>query len=187
MASDETRLPQSGQAQKPLCPRCHKVDLVKTSLEAYRGGIARLAPPPMPARQTPMINLVGPAVVLVGLAIFFIFVVLGETVVGDIGGPALIAQVIVTLVIIVAALFVSFIAFQRVVRSDAEVTQRYPAWDRAMEHWRRLYYCARDDLIFDGQQGKVVSEEALKTLLRVEPEPLPGARQSSSAAAPSHS
>src|SRR5579875_2358200 len=118
MASDQTRQ-QQGQAAKPLCPRCHKADLVKTSLEAYRSGISRLAPPPMPGRQTPMINLVGPAVVLVGLAIFFIFVVLGEGVSGT-GGPGLLAQVIITLLIIIAALVVSFIAFQRVVKSDAE-------------------------------------------------------------------
>ncbi|GER84894.1 MAG: hypothetical protein IMW90_13195 [Thermogemmatispora sp.] len=185
MASDQSRQ-QQGQTAKPLCPRCHKEDLVKTSLEAYRSGISRLAPPPMPGRQIHMINLVGPAVVLVGLAIFFIFVVLGEGVSG-LGGPGLVAQVIITLLIIVAALVVSFIAFQRVVKSDAEATLRYPAWDRALENWRHLYYCSRDDLIFDGQQGKVVSEEALKALLRVEAEPQQVAQQSRSAAAPSHS
>jgi hypothetical protein len=184
MVSDQTRLRPQEQAQKPLCPRCHKEDLVKTSREAYRSGITRLAPPPMPTRQAHMMNLVGPAVVLVGLGVFFIFVVLGESVTG-IGGFALLVQVIITLLVIVAALVASFIAFQRVVKSDAETTLRYPAWDRALENWRHLYYCERDDLIFDGQQGKIVSDEALKALLRVEPEPREVAQRP--AAASSHS
>lgn len=28
------------------------------------------------------------------------------------------------------------------------------AWDRAMERWNRLYYCKRDDTVFDGATGE---------------------------------
>jgi hypothetical protein len=41
---------------------------------------------------------------------------------------------------------------------------RFPAWDRAMERWRSLYYCARNDVVFNPQTNKVVGDEQLAAL-----------------------
>ena len=61
-------------------------------------------------------------------------------------------------------------AFTKVVRGDEEATERYSAWDRAMANWNRLYYCTRDDVVFDPQTGKVVPEEALQEMLAMDVE-----------------
>ncbi len=182
MASEQAQVQQQERqpGQKPLCPICHKADEVKTSRAAYETGVERLAPPPMPGKSVHMMTLVGPAVILVGIGVFFIFVLLGA---GDFG-VAQVIQVIITLAVIIAALVLSFIAFQRIVQGDNEATLRYPAWDRAMANWRRLYYCGRDDVIFDAQSGKVVSEQALRALLKVEAARAEAEQQSSTV--PSH-
>lgn len=36
----------------------------------------------------------------------------------------------------------------------AEAAGRVPAWQRAMEVWERLYYCERDDVVFDPVTGQ---------------------------------
>jgi hypothetical protein len=50
------------------------------------------------------------------------------------------------------------------VRGDTETTLRFPAWDRAMETWRNLYYCSRDDVVFDGRTQRTLSNEQLNNL-----------------------
>ncbi|HCI81690.1 MAG TPA: hypothetical protein DHW02_18590, partial [Ktedonobacter sp.] len=57
-----------------------------------------------------------------------------------------------------------YIAFQRVVKGDAEATERFPAWDRAMAAWKLLDYCKRDDVVFDPRNNKVITNEALAAL-----------------------
>jgi hypothetical protein len=110
---------------------------------------------------------------LVAIGVFLILILSG------VGGlvtwslPVQIIDIGLTLIGIVAALVLSFIGFQRIVRGDIESQERYPAWDRAMENYRRLYYCARDNVVFDPQQeqGKVLSESALASLLSVDAAP----------------
>jgi hypothetical protein len=70
----------------------------------------------------------------------------------------------ITLICIVGALVASYIAFQRVVQGDAEATELFPAWDRAMAIWKSLYYCGRDNVVFDPKTNKVVSDEQLAAL-----------------------
>jgi len=110
--------------------------------------------------------IVGFALVTVG--VFFILIWSG---VGGYGGWPIavqIIQVVLTLVAIVAALVLSFVAFQRVVRGDIQSQKYLPAWDQAMENWRRLYYCKRDNVVFDPQTNKVLSDAAVKSLLSVD-------------------
>ena len=95
------------------------------------------APPPMPVSKVGMMKSI-----VVGLAIVFVgsFIILTFATVGGYGSwPQPLQIVLVALVIagIVTALVLSFLAFQRVVKGDNQSLQYLPAWDEAMENWRR--------------------------------------------------
>jgi hypothetical protein len=138
---------------------------------AYDSGVNRAAPPDMPTRTIAMMPYVLTSGILVGIFIFLIIVLIG----GMESNLSPVVQTIIvipTLISIVTALGVSYYAFQRVVKGDAEATVRFPAWDRAMARWKSLYYCGRDNVAFDPQTDKVVSNEALAALRSMnEPEP----------------
>lgn len=84
--------------------------------------------------------MLGPlALILLGLA----FLALGD------------GQVVFALALVVGAIIISFPAWINIlcgVRSRARARDRYatekPRWEKAMDRWRRLYYCARDDGVF---------------------------------------
>jgi uncharacterized membrane protein YccC len=105
------------------------------------------------------------AILLVGIGVFFIFVFIGS---GGTGDTSNLIQVIVTLLAIVVALVLSLVAFLRVVRGDIDSQQYLPAYDRAMENYSRLYYCARDNVVFDPQTNDTVTDAALKSLLVID-------------------
>jgi len=171
------------EGQKPVCPVCHKSDQVKKLQAAYEAGIQRFAPPSMPAGRVSMSRSMVIGMGLVFLGSFFI-IVLGVT--GVLDFTAELIQVLVTITAIVFTLVISFMAFQRVVQGDLASQKLYPAWDRALANWHRLYYCSRDDVVFDPQEGKAISDKALQTLLAVEAaEPAQAEQQSKSIA--SHS
>jgi hypothetical protein len=153
----------SAESQKPTCPVCNRTDQVKTLQAAYDSGVARCAPPDMPTRNVSMFKLMSVGILVVGICAFLIIVLIGgmESHMDELYAGILVG---VTLVCIVTALVLSFVAFQRVVRGDAETTVRFPAWDRAMEQWRSLYYCARNDVVFNPQTNKVVGDEQLAAL-----------------------
>ena len=105
--------------------------------------------------------------VTVGICVFLIIVLIGSE--ASIGSIAQWIIVALTFISVVTALVISYIAFDRVVKGDAEATGEFPAWDRAMNIWRGLYYCARNDSIFDPANNSVVSEEQLALLRTLDP------------------
>jgi hypothetical protein len=153
----------SAESHKPTCPICNQSDQVKTTQTAYDSGVALAAPPDMPTKNISMQTYIIFSVVIVGMCSFLIIVLIGgmEENFGVVGASILAG---VTLVCILTALVLSYIAFQRVVRGDAESTLRFPAWDRATEQWGKLYYCARDNVIFDPQTNKVLNTEQIAAL-----------------------
>ena len=154
----------------PVCPVCHKSDQVKKLQAAYAAGVEHLAPPAMPASTISMSRFILVAMALVAVGVFLILVFAGTGGLASWGVPFQILDIGITLIAIVAALVLSFIAFQRIVRGDVEASERYPAWDHAMDNYRRLYYCARDKVVFDPTQGegKALSEAEVATLLKVD-------------------
>ena len=154
----------------PACPVCHKSDQVKKLQAAYAAGVERLAPPAMPSNTRSMSRFILVGMALVAVGVFLILVLAGTNGLATWSIPFQILDIGLTLIAIVAALVLSFIAFQRIVRGDLESQKSYPAWDHAMENYRRLYYCARDNVVFDPQeeQGKVLSEAQLASLLSVD-------------------
>jgi len=111
--------------------------------------------------------------IVVGFALVFLgsFIILTFATVGGYGSwPQPVQIVLVVLVItgIVTSLVLSLLAFLRVVKGDNQTLQFLPAWDEAMENWRRHYYCKRDDVVFDPQTNKALSDAAVKSMLTVD-------------------
>ncbi|MBV9256890.1 MAG: hypothetical protein JO215_02610 [Ktedonobacteraceae bacterium] len=157
----------SAENQTPTCPICDQSDQVKTMQAAYDAGVTRAAPPDMPTRKVSMMKYIISGGFTVGLCSFLIIILIGSE-----AGISSIAQwviVCLTFICIVTTLAISYVAFDRVVQGDAEATKEFPAWDRAMNTWKGLYYCARDNAVFDPAKNSVVSEEQLALLRTLDP------------------
>lgn len=152
----------STENQTPVCPICNQSDQVKTMQAAYDAGVGRCAPPDMPTRKVPMMKYVIFGGVTVGICVFLIIVLIGSE--ASIGSIAQWIIVALTFISVVAALVISYIAFDRVVKGDAEATGQFPAWDHALNTWKGLRYCARDNAVFDPAKNSVLSEEQLAFL-----------------------
>jgi heme exporter protein D len=77
-------------------------------------------------------------------------------------------QVGITLLCIIAALVLSFLAIRSIGRGDEEARLRYPIWDTAMANWNRLQYCSRDKVIFDPKANKVLNDASVSALLSMD-------------------
>ncbi len=155
------------EAEKMVCPVCKQSDMVMTMQDAYGSGVARCAPPDMPTRNISMMPYIIACGFLVGIFIFLIIVLIGGLE-ASLDPFWMIVLVALTFISIVSALVVSYNAFQRVVKGDAEATERFPAWDRATAAWNKLRYCKRDDVVFDPEVSKVISNEAVAALRSME-------------------
>jgi len=155
-------------AQKVLCPVCHQADQVKTVPAAYESGVTRLGPPAMPVARVGMINYVIVGFFLVGFGSFFILVLSGTNGYGSWPTAVQVTQAVITILAICTALVLSLIALLRVVSGDMKSQELLPAYDQALENWRRLYYCKREDIVFDPQTNKTISDGTLKSLISVE-------------------
>ena len=151
------------ETEKPTCPVCHQNDMVMTMQAAYESGVERAAPPDMPTKTISMMPYIIACAVLVGIFIFLIIVLIGGLE-ASLNSTWMIVLVGLTFLSIVTALVVSYNAFQRVVKGDAEATERFPAWDHATAAWNKLRYCKRDDVVFDPSVDKVVSNEAVAAI-----------------------
>ena len=158
----------SSQVQTVLCPVCHQADEVKKAPAAYQSGVVRLAPPKEPIAHVGMIRYIIVAFALVGVGVFFILIWSVTDWFRTWPVAVEIVQVALTIIAIVAALVISFIAFQRVVQGDLQTQKLLPAYDEAMEKWRNLYYCKRDNVVFDPQTNKTIADGALRSMLSVD-------------------
>jgi hypothetical protein len=154
MASDGNQL--------PTCPVCNQSDQVKTMEAAFESGVTRAAPPDMPTRNVSMMKYILSGGVAIGICIFLIIVLVGSEANVNIVVQAVLVGL--TFICIVTTLVISYMAFQRVVKGDAEATVEFPAWDRAMNTWKSLDYCSRDNLVFNPATNEVLSEEKLALL-----------------------
>jgi len=158
----------SSQKVSSPCPVCLQTDQVMPLQVAYETGAEqRFAPPPMPVSKVGMMKSI-----IVGLAIVFVgsFIILTFATVGGYGTWPQPAQIILAALVIagiVTALVLSFLAFQRVVKGDNQSLQYLPAWDEAMESWRNLSYCRRDDVVFDPQSSRAIPDAEVKSMLTI--------------------
>lgn len=157
----------SSQVQKVTCPVCHQADEVQKASVAYQSGVTRLAPPKEPVAHVGMMLYIIVGFALVGFGAFFILVFSGTSF-SSWPAAVQVTDVAITILAIVAALVISFIAFQRVVQGDLKTQKFLPAYDAALEKWNRLYYCKRDNVVFDAQTNKTISDAELRSMLSVE-------------------
>jgi len=148
----------SSRKQLSPCPVCNRADQVKKMQTAYEAGELRIAPPPMPESHSGMIGYVSVGMIVVGIAVILIFVMLATDTFS-------VLQWVLTMMCIVAALTLSFMAIRRIGKADEETRQRYPIWDQAMSHWTRLQFCSRDKVVFDPQSNKTLNDAAVKALI----------------------
>jgi len=50
-------------------------------------------------------------------------------------------------------------------KERARVAQEEPIWKKAVQRWQCLYYCFRDDLVFDPQTGETCQPDSLTEFL----------------------
>ena len=153
----------SVESQKPDCPVCHQADQVKTLQAAYASGVERAAPPDMPTKHVSMMTFISIGIVLIGVCVILILILIGGLE-NNFPFVAQLALAVVTILCILTTLGLSYYAFQRVVRGDTEASEQYPAWDEAMETWRSLSYCSRDDVVFDPKANKTLSNDQLAVI-----------------------
>ena len=170
------------ESQLPLCPVCHKADKVKKLEAAYNEGLERFAPPPLPGKTVSVVRYMVFSMLLVGIFIFFILVLVGSESFGQGFSFVELALVVGATASIVAALVLSIVAFTKVGRGDQEASKHYADWDLAMERYGRLRYCSRDNVVFDPQTQKIVSEEELASLMSTEAKNQQASQQSTSLA-----
>ena len=151
----------SSRRQLSPCPVCNRSDQVKKMQTAFDAGELQIAPPKMPESEVSMLKYVCTGMILVGIGAFLILVMVSTADVSWI-------QVILTLLVIVAALVLSFIGIRQIGKGDEEARLRYPIWDLAMANWNRLLYCSRDKVVFDPQTRKTLSESSARDLLNMD-------------------
>jgi len=122
------------------------------------------------------------SMILIGIFIFFILVLVGSESFGQGFSFVELALVLGATASIIAALVLSYIAFTKVVRGDQDASKHYAEWDLAMERYKRLLYCSRDNVIFDPQTQRIVSEEELASLMSTEAKNQQASQQSTSLA-----
>ena len=128
---------------------------------AYRSGETRVAPPSMPESHASMMKYMIVGMVLVGIGSVLVFIILSSSEFSWF-------QLGVTLLFIIIALILSFMAIRHIGQADEEARQRYPIWDEAMANWNRLLFCTRDRVIFDPAAKKVLSDSAVSSLLSMD-------------------
>lgn len=153
----------SAEHQLPICPVCNQADQVKTTQAAYNSGVALAAPPDLPTKQVSMMPYIGTCIVIVGIFVFCVLVFIGGLE-NNLPLPIMLTIAVLTILSILTALTVSYISFQRVVKGDNDVAVYYPAYDEAMKKWSDLYYCTRDNVVFDPQAHKTLSQEQMTKL-----------------------
>jgi multisubunit Na+/H+ antiporter MnhC subunit len=174
----------STQSQKVPCPVCHQADQVRKVPTAYESGVARLAPPAMPVAHVRMLPYIVIGFALVSVGVFIVLVWSGTNGYATWPVAVQIVQVTLTILAIVAALVISLWAFLRVVQGDLKTQKYLPAYDRAMEKWSSLYYCKRDDVVFDPQSNKTISDAAFRSMISIEANEEPEAHTPSATLAP---
>lgn len=164
----------SSRSQLPSCPVCQRRDQVIKLQTAYEAGLVHVAPPDMPVAKVPMMPLIVTGFILVTVGVFFILIWSGVGGYAGWPGWVQVLQVVLTIAAIVVALLLSVVAFLRIGRGDLESQKLLPAYDQAMEKWGRLYFCKRDNTVFDSLTNKTLSDAEVKALISMD---IPAATQ----------
>jgi hypothetical protein len=174
----------AGLAESGGCPSCRRIDKVEKVTTIFSGGIVsgatlnesnqslisrRLAPPEKPSTGKSCGE---------GLGMFGLLFLGAVGVSAGIVGTGGIIQGLYTAAEIPGPFFgfiVGLGAFYGLrlweqalkKRTEKIITEEIPRWEKAMERWNKLYYCSRDDGVFDLSEGEFVpTQQLMKYLYR---------------------
>ena len=146
-----------------LCPICGKEDNLVRVPDLMMNSqdnalLEKLKPPPDPATQLPSINMQNEGLGCLG-GLFF--------------GAAFLLSVIYSSGL-AAAIFGGFtllitisliLTFIKMLKARSQLKEITPIWEQKMEKWERLYYCSKDQVVFDPKTGKNVPIDEVNNLL----------------------
>ena len=131
--------------QSQTCPVCHQNDAVQKI-----SAVVTAPEEPSSSRISPFMTYLGYALGIFGVLWLIGFLIFGEV---DLN------------VVLTAGLTIGvsiyFVYLRRIYKSTEYPTLK-AAWDNAMERWNRLYYCNRDDIVFDPETNETCSKKDLK-------------------------
>jgi hypothetical protein len=108
---------------------------------------ARLAPPPKPAMKNPTSI---PALLLVAVWIGGLMCLAQR--IGNLGSNRQLGTVVFVMLLVIGSSFV-IVLLARLSRLKAKAREKWEAevalWQKVVSKWGELYYCARDDIVFD--------------------------------------
>ncbi|NMC33988.1 MAG: hypothetical protein GYA36_16225 [Veillonellaceae bacterium] len=59
--------------------------------------------------------------------------------------------------------------YKRYFEAKSEYDYKLPKWPRALVKWKRLYYCDRDDIIYDPETGETCNPNSLDEFVYKQP------------------
>lgn len=166
----------------PRCPQCRRMDAIQKVSAIVQGGVSttnvnyesshglykvsttatgesrtilaqRLAPPPKPeGESTPDMYLAAFGILVLTGLVFWITSSAGI-------GPACISAFIVFMLLAIPG------AIWEQGKAKARLNAKLPTWEQAIKNWNRLYYCARDDIVFDPENNSFASSSQAPTFL----------------------
>lgn len=173
-----------------LCPQCNHFDAVFKASTLYEYGFSiekyeRVIPPP-PGTKWPILikqeeqtvqNALSkklsppqkpkPAYITGGMIIvtIVVWIVVACTILPIFNGNSQSTTCIVGLgwILYLGLLIWWFLSHKK--SEDNRVEKLMPDWSRAMERWNRLYYCSRDDLVFDPSDGSSAPASQMDQLI----------------------
>ena len=127
------------------CPVCHQNDAVQKI-----SAVVSTPEEPSSSKFSPFMTYLSYALGIFGVLWLIGFLIFGEV---DF-------QVAITAVLTIGG-SIYFLYKYRRYKSSEYPTQK-AAWDKAMERWNRLYYCNRDDIVFDPETNETCSKKDVK-------------------------
>jgi len=177
-----------------VCPKCGKDDLMKKVSAIYKSGHAnvsgyaaggysntlsqslisqQLAPPIAPVSLSVGCEIkfgiilflsiaFGSSIVLVASLITNLGRLLSKIEANDLFWLSVFLIPIVIMLILTA---VYYAKAKRIMHSNDDLPQRTEKWKLAIKRWEALYYCERDDVIFDQDECKVMPVGEMTTYI----------------------
>ena len=131
--------------QSRTCPVCHQNDAVQKI-----SAVVSAPEEPSSSRISPFMTYLGYALGIFGVLWLIGFLIFGEV---DL-------NVVLTAGLTIGV-FIYFVYLRRRYQSTEYPTLK-AAWDKAIERWDRLYYCDRDDIVFDPETNETCSKKDVK-------------------------
>lgn len=166
-----------GFARCPMCNRNDRAERVSAIVDSHSTNMATILQPPPPPPEPAgfgcwWILLIYPVIPLLGALISVPLWVPG-IILANVSGPAEDSSLLTVLALVLSiggqltGLVLALLFFLRMDRKKRAAAQEAyntarPKWEAAMRRWKRLYYCARDGVVYDPETGETCDPAVLK-------------------------